>query len=246
MRILLVRHGESQANIDQTLHKTIPDHEIALSSRGQKQPCQAAKHLTKFFRDTWGDPDEFKNIRYGKTLQGREGYIRGFPALVWNSPYRRTRDTADILTNNLDSFHIYRRENILLCEQQFGLFDGLDDDEIEEQYPNEYNTWKLCKQYNGKFWARYPMGESPFDAAIRIRQSFDDLKRHGNNKNVDNHIIVCHGTVVKLFVMMWFNYSPEWFAEERTIGNCGIYHIEGDQDLGWLFGGYKKGKLARR
>lgn len=222
MDILLIRHGESQANIDQTLHQSLPDHEIALSTRGQSQPAHAAKHVYDFYFH-----------RYGYD------YVNG---LLWNSPYRRTRDTADILLDNLKDKNLVlrRRENILLCEQQFGLFDGLEDDEIEKRYPNEYNTWMLCKQYNGKFWARYPMGESPFDAAVRVRQGIDEIKKNNNEFNV----VVCHGTVVKLFVMMYFNYSPEWFAEEKTIGNCGIYLIRDDKDCGRLFGGFKKGELV--
>jgi len=228
MRILLVRHGESQANVDQKLHQTIPDHEIALSSRGQKQPEQAAKHITKFYKDKEGTGDSpILFTPYVKFI---------------NSPYRRTRDTADILKQKLiGKFTLSCSEDVLLCEQQFGLFDGLEDDEIEKKYPNEFHTWMLCKKYNGKFWARYPMGESPFDAAVRIHQAFGDVIRAKSD-----HIIVCHGTVVKLFVMMWFGYSPEWFNKERTIGNCGIYLIEHDRDKGWLFPGYKRGKLATR
>lgn len=235
MRILLVRHGESQANIDQSLHRTIPDHEIALSSRGQVQARKAAEEIYRFYIEKYGEGHCEHWSQYGSKILN-----------FWNSPYRRTRDTSDIIARHLPfKKNVHRKEEILLCEQQFGLFDGLEDDEIEERFPEEFATWKRCKEYNGKFWARYPMGESPFDAAIRIKQFFEDIYRDARS-GVNENIVVCHGTVVKLFVMMWFRYSPEWFADERTIGNCGIYCIQDDIDKGWFFSGYKKGKPAVR
>lgn len=229
MRIILVRHGESQANVDQSIHKRLPDHEIALSTRGQTQAKTAAEKLYEFYVNKYGE---------GEVEHWQQHKSRKFHFI--NSPYRRTRDTADIISRNFPaSKSLIRKENILLCEQQFGIFDGLEDDEIERKFPEEYKTWKLCKNYNGKFWARYPMGESPFDAAIRVNQAFARIKKNSDK----DHIIICHGTVVKLFVMMWFNYSPEWFATCKTIGNCGLYLIEDNKDKGYIFPGYRKGKI---
>jgi broad specificity phosphatase PhoE len=229
-KIYLIRHGESQANVDKRLHLNLPDHEIALSSRGIDQAKEAARQLRNKFTSVYG-------------------YSWAHMTL-WNSPYRRTRDTAKIIYDTLYEqghdlinyhAHVHCKENIFLCEQQFGLFDGLEDNEIEAKFPAEYKTWNLCKRFNGKFWARYPMGESPFDAAIRISQSFDTFKQ-GNN------IIVAHGAVIKLFLMMWFGRPPEWFNEEKTIGNCGIHLIEYDRPSGCseekiIFNGFKDGQL---
>lgn len=215
MNIFLIRHGESQANVEKSLHKTLPDHEIALSSRGMEQPRFAAEKLKDWIGK---NPIKFR---------------------VWNSPYRRTRDTAQRFCEALGEEYILdTREHVLLCEQQFGIFDGLSDREIEDRFPSEFHHWNLCKKHNGKFWARYPMGESPFDAATRIHQAFGTFHRD----EIENIVVVCHGTVVKLFEMMWLHKSPEWFAERKTIGNCGIMLIRNKTST-CLFPGFKHGEI---
>lgn len=253
MRIILVRHGESQANVDQNLHRIIPDHEVALSTRGQEQAKRAADEIIKFYASTpevsysWQNKfktaEEFvRNI----WVNGNKSYKYPPKITLWNSPYRRTRDTANIIAENLGKLFYKRKENVLLCEQQFGLFDGIPDEELKSRYPNEFETWHKCRQYNGKFWARYPQGESAFDAAVRIHQAFGSFHRDNEKHEDTDHIIVCHGTVAKLFVMMWFHYPFEWYEKERTIGNCGLYLIENGEDKGWVFPGFKRGELAVR
>lgn len=234
--IILIRHGESQANMDQSLHRKLPDHEIALSSRGQDQAHEAGIKLREYLEEST------RKLYHRLDLHA---------IYLWNSPYRRTRDTAKLISDafnyNTDKqLFLNKKENILLCEQQFGVFDGLEDDEIKEKFPEEFKVWSLCKKYNGKFYARYPMGESPFDAACRIQQSFRDFKS-GIKSTKDIHVIVCHGTVVKLFEMMWFNFNPEWFASAKTIGNCGFSVIETYQqkEPNWVFSGYKRGQLVQ-
>jgi len=219
MYIYLVRHGESQANVDKTLHLKLPDHEIALSSRGQEQAKEAGRNLSK---------ELVRNIPSSITL--------------WNSPYRRTRETSNFIIDNLNEDYkniITRRESIYFCEQNFGVFDGLEDDEIEKEFPKEFKTWNLCKKFNGKFFARFPSGESPLDTAVRVAIGFNQIKDF-HSQGI--HIVVAHGTVIKLFEMMWFNHSPEWFYEAKTIGNCGIQVIK--DNIEWnVFPGYKDGKL---
>lgn len=231
MRIFLVRHGESQANVEKTLHKTLPDHEIALSSRGMEQPAAAAEKLSKYIDAAWDESQA--NVSTSSFF---------FPKLrIWNSPYRRTRDTAFRFCEALDDKYILdQREHVLLCEQQFGIFDGLEDNEIAERFPAEFHHWNLCKKHNGKFWARYPMGESPFDTSVRIHQSFGTFQRDEKH-GIKDIAIICHGTVVKLFEMMWLHKSPEWFATRKTVGNCGIVLIE-NKTSKCLFGGFKHGK----
>ena len=41
--LYLVRHGQSQANVDEEIYKSIPDHRIALTDKGQTQAAFAGK-----------------------------------------------------------------------------------------------------------------------------------------------------------------------------------------------------------
>src|SRR5690242_4710828 len=108
MRILLVRHGESLGNVDPSVHATTADHAIPLSATGVDQARRAGASVAAFYADALGDD---------------RPHVR-----LWVSPYKRTRQTADALVETAGAWITDRVEHILLCEQQFGLFDGVPED----------------------------------------------------------------------------------------------------------------------
>ena len=66
---------------------------------------------------------------------------------VWISPYKRTRDTAEIISSSFSlslilNCKIEKKESIFLSEQQFGLFEGLPTSAISSLYPNEFNYFE--------------------------------------------------------------------------------------------------------
>jgi len=264
MRIFLIRHGESQANVDADIHQIIPDHDIALSPLGMEQAQKAGHVLKKYLVEhppvlgpaaaAQAASGLIQNLGalFGQGGQGgmlkqmQDAQSQLLKARLWNSPYRRARETAQILGGIINEHVLDRREDVLLCEQQFGLFDGLGKDLPAKRFPAEAKCFEHQRKANGKFWARFPMGESPFDAACRIRQYFGTIKRDEDDKGISDHIIVCHGTVLKLFTMMWLHRKYEWFADEPCPGNCGIRLIEkdsnGDYNANYIYGGHRSGK----
>lgn len=160
---------------------------------------------------------------------------------LYHSAYRRTRETKDFILKAMKSLVFEVKEDILLAESQHGLFDGLEDDEQENKFPEEFELFKKTEKHNGKFWARYPHGESPFDVAIRLRTFFQSLKEDEEN-GVKEALIICHGIVIKVFAMAWLNETPEWYEEEKSPGNCAIRVLEKNKDLGYIYGGHRSGK----
>jgi broad specificity phosphatase PhoE len=244
MKILLIRHGESQGNVDQGIHRIIPDHEIALSSRGKEQALIAGEIIKSFYEKTYGDllkevptneqpQDAMKLFETAMKIMAGKGRPK---IRLWQSPYRRTRETAEIIEKSLNGILFDKREHVLLCEQQFGLFDGIDDDLQKQKFPEEFSCFQHTKQYNGKFWARYPMGESAFDTACRLHQAFGTFHRDAENHGINDIIVVCHGTVLRLFTMMWLHKTYEWFAKEKNPGNCAIRLIDDNTDFGYIYG----------
>lgn len=271
MRILLIRHGESHANVDTNVHRIIPDHEIALSSRGEEQAKRAGEYVKAYFEKEYADyfdnnlsvkEKANKNLEkmlsesgFGKNKQfldifkelinkvGTEDQLSEhlIPKIrLYHSPYRRTRATADCILESCKSIITDVKENFLLAEQTFGIFDGLEDDVQKERFPAEFAYFQHAQKYNGKFWARYPLGESPSDVAVRLKVFFQQLKEDEEN-GIKDAVIVCHGTVLRVFTMAWFNHTPEWYAEEKSPGNCAIRIIDNYKDLGYYFGGYRNG-----
>ena len=220
MRILLVRHGESMGNVDPTVHATTADHAVPLSERGREQAREAGRHIARHFATH--ATDEKRHVR------------------LWLSPYRRTRETADALVETAGERITDRVEHILLCEQQFGLFDGLSDAEMLERFPHEKTYFDLQCRFGGKFWARMPQGESRLDVAQRIHQAFGTFQRDAVQHGIHDIVVICHGVTLRAFVMMWCHLSPEWFEAEPNPANCAIRLIDHGIDRGYLFAGFPR------
>lgn len=222
MRIFLVRHGQSMGNVDKTIHRTTADHAIPLSERGKQQALEAGEFLRDFLRK-----------EQETTWIPSVGWKPG-PRL-WVSPYKRTRQTADGIQLRLGDELRDRREHILLCEQQFGLFDGIPEEELPIRYPDEHAHYQKQMDFEGRFWARMPLGESRFDVAARVHQAFGTFHRDRDRHGINDIIVVCHGVTLRAFVMMWCHLTPEWFEAEQNPKNCAIRLIEDGEDKGYIF-----------
>ena len=130
-----------------------------------------------------------------------------------------------------------RRENIALCEQQFGLFDGIPDEDLPKRYPDEHAHYKKQEDFEGRFWARMPMGESRWDVALRVHQAFGTWHRDAERHNINNIIVVTHGVTARCIVMRWLHLSFDWIENERNPKNCSIRLIEHNEDKGYIHSG---------
>ena len=238
MRIFLVRHGQSESNVDRSLNAKIADHAIDLTEEGCEQAAEAGRGLAAYFAEV---PElQWKAGGYGSGLK----HIR-----MWNSPYTRTRQTADILEGtclrknspvreNWPSWIHDRRESLLLAEQQMGLFDGLSDAEREQKYPEHFAYYEKCKAFEGKLWPKMPMGESRFEVAQRVHQAFGTFHRDAARHKIENLVIIGHGTTNRAFTMMWLHHPYEWMHQERNPKNCSIRLLEDGEDKGYIFEGF--------
>jgi broad specificity phosphatase PhoE len=214
MNIYLVRHGQSVANVDASVYLTTADHAVPLSDLGREQAREAGRFLNDHF-------------------SARE--LEGTHVRLWTSPYLRTRQTADGIGESCRGFISDRREDILLCEQQFGLFDGISDEDLPKQFPEEFAHYEKCQRHEGRFWARMPLGESRFDVALRIRLFFGTIQRDTERHDIRNVVIVCHGVTLRAFIMSWLHLTPEWFEAEKNPTNCAVRLLSDNADEGYIF-----------
>ncbi|WP_051717523.1 histidine phosphatase family protein [Streptomyces megasporus] len=91
-RIVLVRHGESEGNVDDSVYERLPDHALSLTARGLRQAEAAGERLRAVFGD-----------------ERVSAYV---------SPYRRTHQTFRAL--RLDPTRVRVREEPRLREQDWG------------------------------------------------------------------------------------------------------------------------------
>lgn len=230
MNIFLVRHGESLGNIDRSIHLTTADHAIPLSSNGKHQARQAGVKIFNWFNEKYIDEIDL----YPATLNYAWHMLSKENVRLWTSPYKRTRQTAKGIIAATYNLIADTKESILLAEQQFGLFDGLSSDQLKEKFPEEQAHYQKNEDFEGRFWARMPLGESRFDVAVRIHQFFGTIQRDKDKHNIENLIIVGHGTVIRAFIMMWCHLPYEWFNEEPNPKNGSVRLIQDDKDMGYI------------
>ncbi|WP_232665468.1 histidine phosphatase family protein [Pseudonocardia sp. TRM90224] len=94
LRIVLLRHGQSEANIDQSIFERVPDHAIPLTDAGRSQAAAT-----------------------GAALRSR---FDGLPVRVYVSPYRRALQTLDAL--GIDDLVETARQEPRLREQDWANF----------------------------------------------------------------------------------------------------------------------------
>jgi 2,3-bisphosphoglycerate-dependent phosphoglycerate mutase len=258
MRIFLIRHGESEANLDQGLNATLADHKISLSQRGHMQAQTAGAILARHLLDSV-IPEEVA-LQGGKMVETESGLAITQPKTIlkpvtvrfrlWQSPYLRTRQTADGVwagiesLNNIPGIILDRREDDLLREQEYGLFDGIPDEDLPVELPREHAQYRKYEDQKGRYFARMPQGESRCDVSQRLRMFFGTVHRDREitperQHGIENLIVVSHGVTIRCFVKEWCHKPYEWIEEEKNPGNCAIRVIENGHDLGYLHKGWR-------
>lgn len=97
-RIILIRHGESEGNVDPSVYGTTPDYALKLTSAGHQQAIDCGKKL--------------------KELISKES------AMFYVSPFWRTRETFENIVSQLDLKELKYREEPRIREQEWGHLRG--------------------------------------------------------------------------------------------------------------------------
>jgi len=93
-RIILIRHGESEGNVDKNRYHTVPDYALNLTQTGIEQAQQAGKTI--------------------KEIIGNDGLY------TYLSPYTRTRQTFQYLKSSFESNIVKIVEDPRIREQDWG------------------------------------------------------------------------------------------------------------------------------
>lgn len=237
VRLFLVRHGLSEANLNLEMNRRKPDHSIELDVKGHEQAYKNGLFMGKYLR-TSHENGRHINLRF----------------LV--SPYLRTRQTAAGIQKGLGEafpdLEWSQKEALALREQGFGQFDGLRNDELESIYPKEYAYYQKHSDWEGEFFAPMPLGESRCQVADRVRSTFGTILRSASYEREDpvtDFIIVSHGVTIRTFRMEWLHLPWEWCETEPNPNNCSTSLIEGRPGKGWtdnrIFAGFHHVKDAQ-
>jgi broad specificity phosphatase PhoE len=190
LTIKLVRHGESDANIGKVSSIEVGDHAIPLSERGREQVREVGRRI--------GLP-----------------FLTG--ALVYTSPYRRTRETlAGILeATGADPIRVYEDPRMREVEH------GYDDVAAQEE----------LRKVHGWFYYRFRGGESPADCYDRTSSFLESMMRQVERKRTDRVLIVTHGLLIRCFVMRFLHLTVEEFDGLANPKNCDVVTLASKSEL---------------
>ena len=138
-RIIIMRHGESKGNLDNSTYSTTPDHQIPLTDVGLGQAQDAGARLRHLISTT--------------------SSTNSWRVYFYVSPYARTRSTLRELGRSFTKKRIIGvREECRIREQDFGNF------QVEERM----RAIKRTRERFGRFFYRFPEGESAADVYDRV------------------------------------------------------------------------------
>lgn len=209
MKIFLIRHAESEQNI---FKADKADSFVDITENGVKQANECAQFLLKYAKEN--------NIDLEKSV-------------MFVSPHLRTKRTAEIFNQKLN-VKDFRFDNLLI-ERQFGLFDNMTNKE-RNKYLKKNKLYNKYYTQTGKFYSTYPFGESVFDVVLRLKM-FINFSLKNLDSNIENVFIISHGYAISAFEMAYFNYLPEWIIGKQKMENCSVKLIEGNVNIGYIYGG---------
>jgi broad specificity phosphatase PhoE len=216
MELLLVRHGESTANV----------------AREQAE-LDGSDVITVEGRDadvTLSDLGRRQSAALGDWLRTRPELW--FEA-AWCSPYARARETAKIMLD-VAGRSVPLRIDERLRDKELGILDALTVQGVRHRFPEE----DLRRRRLGKFYYRAPGGESSADVALRARSVLANIEQ----LHTERVLIVTHDAVVMLMRYICEQLDETTvldLARVNPIGNAALTRLARRGD-GWRVRGFNE------
>ena len=200
----VVRHGESAGNVARDFAESEGLHTIDVVGRDIDVPLSALGERQSRALGRW----------FGELKADQQ------PTVVLTSPYRRARQTAELVLNEdgLGCLNVPLVTDERLREKEFGSLNRFTQVGIVAKFPHE----AALRAEVGKFYYRPPAGESWCDVILRVRSVLDHVQLRYPNERV---LIVAHQVIV-----LCFRYLIEELDEERIwaidrqgdVANCAV------------------------
>jgi broad specificity phosphatase PhoE len=195
-KIIILRHGQSEGNVDKMVYTTTQDFKLRLSERGRQQAHEAGETL--------------KALLYPSSIQ------------FYVSPYWRTRDTFRIVSSHLETRtpHIVYEDPRLREQEWSGDFRKvatLEEYQAIEDRRDDYGHFYF-RLDGGESCADVFDRVSDFMGTMHR-----DFEKRNFPRNV---IIVTHGMTSRLILMRWFHMTVETFEQLANPRNCEFYVLQ--------------------
>jgi len=203
--IILVRHGESEGNADNTLWRKKADNLIELSGMGVDEADFAGERIEQIFA-MFDKDDHLPSIRRVHLIV---------------SPFERTVQTSFFMRPHFDHRIVRTDVETRIREQEFGNLQG-----------DEFQSFREEQKAVGRFWYRFPTGESGADVYDRVKswwfESVLTVNSRVGYEPVDALVVVTHGLTMRFVLMQLFHWSPTTFHSVWNANNCDLYVLRKD------------------
>lgn len=132
---------------------------------------------------------------------------------IYSSPLKRAHSTAKIIA---DIKGLECKLDPRLVEMNFGEWEGLTTAEIEQNYPENFKTWR-----EEPHMAQIPKGET-IEIAQRRMVEFVDTIMESDKENI---LVVSHGTIIRLLLLHILSMDLRHYYKLKQ-DNCAINLIE--------------------
>ena len=199
LRIILIRHGESEGNINEEAYVDTPDWQIALTEKGKAQSREAGKRLKEIL-----GPDE--------------------SVFFYVSPYKRTIQTLEEIQKMLNPKSIWGvRHEPRIAEQQFGNFQNVE--AVQQAKVERKRFGRFFYRFpNGEAGLDVYNRVTSFTSTL-FRDS-QQLRGQGVNPERMNIVIITHGLSIRLFLMRWFQFTVDDFEKSYNPSNASLNIME--------------------
>jgi broad specificity phosphatase PhoE len=195
--IFLIRHGESEGNLNKKIYRTVPDWKVPLTYKGYVQARNAGKRIRAL-------------------LEGANNKVSGSSIRLYTSPWYRARQTTTGIIEGIGCPTIEVREDPRIREQEWGNF----------QEKHLVKKIKKERHKYGSFFYRMPHGESGADVYDRVTTFIDTLHRDFEKDYFPPYCgIIFHGLSLRVFIMRWFHWEVENFEAHDTPHNCCVIEM---------------------
>ncbi|WP_182111421.1 bifunctional RNase H/acid phosphatase [Actinotalea sp. JY-7876] len=183
LTVVLIRHGETPMTASKAYSGgAVPG--PSLTSTGRIQAAKAADIVFRIGRTLWPDLPH--------------------PSALRASPMVRTQETAGAVGRRL-GLRVELDEAFRECD--FGEWEGLSADQIEERWPGDLKRWHVDAEF------RAPGGESIEDVGVRVSGALERLRDEAVGRTV---VVVAHSVVIRAAIGATLGAPSSVWASARV------------------------------
>lgn len=210
-KVVLIRHGQSEGNVEESLYATTPDNAMKLTALGWDEAKMAGRELKG---SVLGKDESIHFIvsPYVRTVETFHGILS-----AWCDPkeFDHIKDPLKRMKawyGRLSDMGISWHEDPRIREQDFGNY----------QDPVAIKKCKRERHRFGTFYYRFPHGESASDVYDRVSTFLDSLWRSFDLKRSQNYVLVTHGISIRILLSRYFRYTIDQFNTLANPKNCDL------------------------